>query len=455
MQNNNDNFRFSHAKIQEVVYGEIPQFRRKRLHAQMAKILEEEQHRTNADFNAMIAHHYLLANEDEKALEYLLRAGKQSAALYANDIALNLYQKALAIVDRIVLPDAVSKQRLRLEVLQGIGFAYREINNFDQADIYFLQCLELVRALGDKESEIWLLHRRIEVLISKKDYQGAEVLCNEALVVAQSTNDPKMLLHVYGDFADVDSPLYREYMVAGNKDKADEVGNNLLHNATEQVNLAERLNNLDEIVRGYKNLGVYYYYVKHNYDTALVMFERAAAVAIEHDLKGSKYVLQWVGDVWRIRGDLDKAQKAYEQYLGWAREIGARYAQLKAYQCLGIIAMERTNYDEALRLFNISSDINKVVKAPAQEIETSIYRGMALERQNKPLDAFAEYREALKLAGVFDEDDTDVAVLLKIGRMMYSFNEKSYTAFYIKRYLETNPALLSEQRQEIIAMLQE
>ena len=273
--------------------------------------------------------------------------------------------------------------------------------------------------------------------------------------IALETGNLQMLSQLFNDFADLDWWLFVQYEAQGRHVQATEAGESILANASQAKELAEKTKNLKQLMRSYKNLGTYYESVHHDYMRALDMYEKSAAIALDPNLKLSKYILQKVGQICRVKGMLEKAHKLYEQYLAWAQEIGARWAELKAYQCLGITEMEQGNYDVAIQLYDSSLELNQSVKAAHEEIETRIWKGMTLELQGKHPEAFAEYCEALKVLGNFDEHDSDTEILLKVGRILYSNSELAYASKYLRRYLDAESDLPAEQLEHINELLKQ
>src|SRR5262249_6586380 len=86
-------------------YEAILYARRRELHRRVARRIEEL-HRDRLDEQlALLARHYLLAEEWEPAFDYHLRAGRQAQARYANREAITLYERALQLGPRLDLVD--------------------------------------------------------------------------------------------------------------------------------------------------------------------------------------------------------------------------------------------------------------------------------------------------------------------------------------------------------------
>ena len=69
---------FKHALTQEVAYGSVLQERRKALHEQTAKAIEELYSSSLEDHYSGLAHHYSHSGNTEKAVQYLQPAALSS-----------------------------------------------------------------------------------------------------------------------------------------------------------------------------------------------------------------------------------------------------------------------------------------------------------------------------------------------------------------------------------------
>jgi ABC-type transport system substrate-binding protein/class 3 adenylate cyclase len=95
-------YRFRHGLVQEVAYTSLVGPKRRDLHRTIGHALEELHAEAPAAAYGLLARHFSEADEPERAIEYLLKAGDAARALYANEEALEHYTKALAFMERTV-----------------------------------------------------------------------------------------------------------------------------------------------------------------------------------------------------------------------------------------------------------------------------------------------------------------------------------------------------------------
>jgi predicted ATPase len=109
-----DDFQFAHDLVRETVLGGLSRAYRIALHSEVADALEREpDHERHA---AELTHHLLAANKRERALPYVLRAGEQAAAAYAQTEAEAHYRSALHIA--VELGDGAREAEAALRLAQ-------------------------------------------------------------------------------------------------------------------------------------------------------------------------------------------------------------------------------------------------------------------------------------------------------------------------------------------------
>ena len=117
-------FVFKHALVQDAAYGTLLRGRRQELHAGIAKALEEQvmpssgEEASVGERAALLAHHWLRAEEWEKALNYTLEAAERAQKLFARPEAINHYWQALELMER--LPHTPERSRVHCDVILSL-----------------------------------------------------------------------------------------------------------------------------------------------------------------------------------------------------------------------------------------------------------------------------------------------------------------------------------------------
>jgi ABC-type oligopeptide transport system substrate-binding subunit/class 3 adenylate cyclase len=93
-------YRFRHALIQETAYRTLLDATRAELHRRAAEWLEERYAGRETEVLGLLAHHWLAARNEDKATDYLLRAGDKARQEYALDEAIEHYRALLPLLER-------------------------------------------------------------------------------------------------------------------------------------------------------------------------------------------------------------------------------------------------------------------------------------------------------------------------------------------------------------------
>ncbi|MCL4862848.1 MAG: AAA family ATPase [Caldilineaceae bacterium] len=137
-------YSFQHVLVRDAVYQAVPRARRRDLHRQAAQALETLYAENPGTVLEQIAYHYDQSDDTEKAIAYLLLAGEKARRVYANDVALASFRRALAHLDRA--DGAYPTQRLA--ALLGMGQVYATLGDLSQGEPYLRQVLALAGELG-------------------------------------------------------------------------------------------------------------------------------------------------------------------------------------------------------------------------------------------------------------------------------------------------------------------
>lgn len=93
-------YRFKHALIQEAAYRTLVAEQRRRLHRRAAEWLESRPGGHPQEALGVLAHHWLEAHDDPRAMAYLAQAGDKARQEYALDEAIGHYRALLPLLER-------------------------------------------------------------------------------------------------------------------------------------------------------------------------------------------------------------------------------------------------------------------------------------------------------------------------------------------------------------------
>ncbi|HEY0633310.1 MAG TPA: protein kinase [Thermoleophilaceae bacterium] len=226
-------FMFSHALVREALYDELGVTQRVRLHRRIAEAIEELCVDDLEAHLGELAHHFLAAQELERAIEYSVKAGKRAVSLMAYEEGADLYESALQALE-LKVPSAdrrhgellvklahaqtrggeghVAKENYRraallarelgdhelfAEAAEGLS-GWSEIGLVDHESITLIE--EALASLGECDSVVRTrLLARLAIAIYFVDDKRREELAREAVAMARRVGDPATLAFALND----------------------------------------------------------------------------------------------------------------------------------------------------------------------------------------------------------------------------------------------------------------
>jgi predicted ATPase/class 3 adenylate cyclase len=182
-------FVFRHALVQDAAYATLLRGRRQLLHAGIAKALEAQVvpplggDASVGEDAALLAFHWLRAEEWEKALHYTLAAAERAQELFARPEEINHYWQALELLER--LPHTAERSDVHCEVIFSLVRLPGSTRN-EEAEARLLrhvdQALTNTTDAGQSANTA-----RLEAI--KGRFQNNKALLEGAIVRAESSGD--------------------------------------------------------------------------------------------------------------------------------------------------------------------------------------------------------------------------------------------------------------------------
>ncbi|MCP4691661.1 MAG: AAA family ATPase [Desulfobacterales bacterium] len=141
-------YMFKHALAQEAAYDSILRQRRKEMHLMVADSIVSIFSRRPRDFYGVLAYHYSMGEDLEKAETYLVKAGEEALKSSASSEALHYYKNAMELYIK-QSGDARDPDKMAA-LQQNIAIAFHNKGHYSKAVRYFDRALE---SLGRKKSE--------------------------------------------------------------------------------------------------------------------------------------------------------------------------------------------------------------------------------------------------------------------------------------------------------------
>jgi class 3 adenylate cyclase/DNA-binding SARP family transcriptional activator len=140
-------FIFRHALTREVAYNSLLLHKRREIHEQIGKAIEELYPGRLEEFYEMLAWHYSYSSNHEKAFRYLKLSGLKAVRSNSHLEAYHLFKRTLEVLGR--MHQTTNNKRDRLEVLRLMANSMRPLG-YPEGSIRFLrEGEELAKELGD------------------------------------------------------------------------------------------------------------------------------------------------------------------------------------------------------------------------------------------------------------------------------------------------------------------
>ena len=181
---------FKHALTQEVAYNSILIDRRKQLHEDAGRAIEELYPSSLEDHFADLAHHYSRSANRAKAVKYLSLAGTQAMARGALHQAVRDLETALAQLK--FFPEDQTRDQMELQILTGLGTAYIAVRGYaaPQVGPTFHRVRQLCERIGGPQERFAAVWGNFAWRIVRGEMDLSLELANEAIDHAKTLDDP-------------------------------------------------------------------------------------------------------------------------------------------------------------------------------------------------------------------------------------------------------------------------
>ena len=188
---------FRHNLFQKYLYSSLGEAERASLHEAVGNALEHLYADEREEIAVHLAHHFNEAGVVEKAVAYLLLAGRHAVRLAANAEAITHLRKGLALLKTLPTTSHTIQQELTLLLTLGVPVsATKGYGSLDVEEIY-RQAQTLGQQTG-KVSQLFLsLFGLWRSLIIRGELQKTSDLAEQILQLAQTTQDPSHLIEAH------------------------------------------------------------------------------------------------------------------------------------------------------------------------------------------------------------------------------------------------------------------
>lgn len=414
---------FRHALIQEVAYQSMLYARRRELHGRIGAYLERRYQHDLDDYYGLLAHHYRLSDQRDKAIHYLLKAGHAARDVYANEEAIQYYRWALEALN------GDARDPRAWEAHDALGDVYATIGRYDEA---LQQHASILAAPGVTPEAARRAHgKRGSVLEKQGQYVPALDELERAMAIARSGAAGISPLAIPQISADIGLVRQRrgEYEQAiaaceqglaairrDGRGRDDDAIEARLHSTLggiygrrgdyprsryhfeHSLRLQEAIDDLPGMIASNNNLG-YLWQLQNEYARALEHYRVAEELARRITYRyGLIFAATNAAAALISLGRYRDAEERCTAALALAREMNAQHTIAETYNTLGTIYYHTGAYEQAASAYQQALHIHRSLGSAPQEANTLMHLALTLNAQGRYAEARATAETALARA---------------------------------------------------------
>ncbi len=392
-------FRFNHVQIRLTMYSSLGKSRKRVLHNQIGKAIEEVYQDNIEEYVFALGRHFYEGKNYDRAYDYSLKAAEKALGSFAIENAIEHFQKARDSLKYIEVED---KEQKEIELLEQIGHLAYDVSDWDAARNAFNTLLELSKKRDNRELEAESLRMLANILRDIQKYSESESYYQQSLKISEDigyaegiADSHKGLGYIHwreGMFkeavehygtavkvaqeSDVKSILSLTYIDLGNTYAHRGENDQAIEYYLKAIPSLKEQNSWRELARAYNNLGDQYM-KKEEWDKVIETFDKT----IEYAKKiGNKTFVGWgyfnKAEALARMGNTNEAEIYAKRAESIVRKLSDLLGISSAYRVRGIIGRIEENYDDALKHMWKAMDVIADMDIPFTKAETKYNIGL-------------------------------------------------------------------------------
>ncbi|MBS3817412.1 MAG: tetratricopeptide repeat protein [Candidatus Thermoplasmatota archaeon] len=413
-----EKYRFGHSKIREVLYEGLNEELQREYHRVVGESYEELYKEDEEAAVGKIGQHYYKAN-DERAGEYLLKAGDHARKRHANEEAERFYGYAIEILEE--------EDELK-EAYEALGNVHELMGKYNDALKEYERALDLVEGTGE---EARFYGKMAEIYEEKGEFDKSLDICEKGLDHIEqdipgsiSAEDKLRLLDVKG----------WSFLRKGKYDRAEEAWR-------EGMEMAEEAGDEKEIAQALHDIGTLYFR-RGTYDKAVELLDEGLQIREDlGDEKGLVSSLNNIGVVYQNKGELDRSLENFEESLDISRKIDDKRGTSMSLNNIGMVYRDKGELDRGLEYYKKSLEIDRRL-GDEPGIGMSLNNIGEIYRDKGDLDRSLEhFKESLEIKRELGDKRGLVMSLNNIGEVYREKGELDRSLEHFKESLEISREL--------------
>ncbi len=376
---------FRHILTREVAYESLLYADRRPLHRRIGESIETQRAGRLAEYWEVLAYHFGLAEEWEKALDYHLQAGRKAQNIYANEAAVHHFRQAIKVAEHV--PESEDRQ---LAAHERLGEVLTTVGDYDEALAHNYQALDLVMVVRASAEEIACrladLCRKTAFIHEQKsnyapafDWLRGGLIALEGMEVVEAARIYLMgagIYHRQGNNAEALQWCHKSLAIA-EKVKSRERQSVVAHAyylmgliysrlgdtartiefCRQSLGIYEQIEDIAGAGEAHINLGNGYF-EQGDWPRATEHYLRALEIKRKvGDAYYQAVITLNLGGVYLNQGNLDQATRYNRQSLEMWQELGSTYAIALLHNNMGTVALRRGDPDKATSLLQKSMEL--------------------------------------------------------------------------------------------------
>jgi tetratricopeptide (TPR) repeat protein len=407
-----EEYRFSHSMIRDVIYGGLSGQRKRMMHEAAAFMLLHQNKDDTEEVVYDLARHFSKTREYKKTFEYSVKAGEKASREFAEDEAFDFFSLAIKAIDK--LDETVDTKMAKLMVATNLGDISYVLGKWNSAMEYYDIVENLSKELGDEKSWAETYRNKGLIFINKNKWDQATDNLRRSLEISKSIEDLHGISDTYynlgtvyekkGELLEAMENYGNCMETAGSINDEQEIARGYLGMGRvyaqqgeyydsivcfkKAVKIFERIADLEELAKAYANLGMSYVFI--DYEEAIKYHKRSIEIADKTGyirIKGYGYLN--TAYTFIKKNDLNKAT----EYLNRALKIFEKLHERMS------VSMTYINYGTIYRLqkdWKRSADYFKKATEICREINTPYYLGIVYYESGLLNNDMGEHEDANK-----------------------------------------------------------
>jgi len=314
-------YAFNNPLTRQITYERISDARQKQYHHDIAVGIESLYQDHLEEYYDDLAIHYSKTDKTDKAIEYLFKAGDREKRRYANNSAINYFEEALQLIQR--LQENEERALLQTKVHEALGDVLFTIGANSKAEIQFSEALKLASKQGDTVSLAAIVYKLADAVQWQTRYDQAIEIARHGLAELRNQVSSPEVVNLL------------EMIARCCWAKTD--WGSAHHYSSQIAQIIHQIPYYDSIYNVYYAL----FWVDLHlglFDSAFKWLEEMQDICSKNNNQlGLGRYYHGLGDYYGVKNELTKAKQCYEESLEYCERIGETHVCMESHLELATI----------------------------------------------------------------------------------------------------------------------